>query len=160
MRIAEHVDVTAPPSVVWEQVSDPSRVLDFFAGVTRWEHVGGPRKGIGARYRMLMRVGSAEVGGLIETVEFARERDLAWTSITGIDQRGRWRVREHGAVTRVELRWQYGVAGGGIFGWLSELVGAPIVRGNVKRTLEQLKRAVEHEQVRSEAARRRAARLN
>jgi uncharacterized membrane protein len=107
-----------------------------------------------------MRVGSAEVGGLIETVEFARERDLAWTSITGIDQRGRWRVREHGEVTRVELRWQYGVAGGGIFGWLSELVGAPIVRGNVKRTLEQLKRAVEHEQVRSEAARRRAARLN
>ena len=24
MRIAEHVDVTAPPSVVWEQVSDPA----------------------------------------------------------------------------------------------------------------------------------------
>ena len=34
----------------------------------------------------------------------------------------------------------------------------PIVRGNVKRTLAQLKRAVGHEQVRAEAARRRAAR--
>ena len=45
MRIAEHVDVLAPPSIVWEQVSDPSRVLDFFAGVTRWECVGGPRPG-------------------------------------------------------------------------------------------------------------------
>ena len=63
MRIAEHVDVAAPPSLVWEQVSDPARVLDFFAGVTRWECVGGPRRGMGARYRMLMRVGSAEVGG-------------------------------------------------------------------------------------------------
>ena len=31
MRIAERVDVLAPPAVVWEQVSDPSRVLDFFA---------------------------------------------------------------------------------------------------------------------------------
>ena len=93
MRIAEHVDVLAPPPIVWEQVSDPARVLDFFAGVTRWECVGGPRTGLGARYRMLMRVGSAEVGGLIEVVEFDAERDLAWNSVTGIDQRGRWRLR-------------------------------------------------------------------
>ena len=133
---------------MWEQVSDPSRVLDFFAGVTRWECVGGPRAGLGARYRMLMRVGSAEVGGLIEVVEFDAGRDLAWNSVTGIDQRGRWRVRrgEQG-LTRVELRLQFGVAGGGIWGWLSEQFAAPIVRGNVKRTLAQLKRAVEHEQV-------------
>jgi carbon monoxide dehydrogenase subunit G len=158
MRIAEHIEVAAEPRIVWEQVSDPARVLDFFAGVTRWESAGGPRTGMGARYRMLMRVGSAEVGGLIETVEFAPERDLAWTSITGIDQRGRWRLRPAPSGTRVELRMQYGVAGAGIFGWLAEQVGAPIVRGNVKRTLRQLKRAVEHEQVRTEAARRRAAR--
>ena len=158
MRIAEHVDVCAPPAVVWEQVSDPSRVLDFFAGVTRWEATGEPRSGLGARYRMLMRVGSAEVGGLIETVEFAPERDLAWTSITGIDQRGRWRLRPVSHGTRVELRMQYGVAGAGIFGWLAEQVGAPIVRGNVRRTLRDLKRAVEHEQTRAEAARRRATR--
>ena len=158
MRIAEHVDVLAPPSIVWEQVSDPARVLDFFAGVTRWECSGGPRTGLGARYRMLMRVGSAEVGGLIEVVEFSPGRDLAWHSVTGIDQRGRWRVRSVADATRVELRIQFGVAGGGIWGWLSERFAAPIVRGNVKRTLTQLKRAVEHERVRAEAARRRAAR--
>ena len=105
-----------------------------------------------------MRVGSAEVGGLIETVEFRPERDLAWTSVTGIDQRGRWRLREGRDCTRVELRLQYGVAGGGIWSWLAEQLAGPIVRGNVKRTLAQLKRAVEHEQVRAEAARRRAAR--
>jgi len=159
VRIAEHADVRASPAIVFEQVSDPSRVLDFFAGVTRWECVGGPRAGLGARYRMLMRVGSAEVGGLIEVVEFDAGRDLAWHSVTGIDQRGRWRVRrgEQG-LTRVELRLQFGVAGGGIWGWLSEHLAAPIVRGNVKRTLAQLKRAVEHEQVRAEASRRRAAR--
>jgi carbon monoxide dehydrogenase subunit G len=158
MRIAEHVDVVAPPAIVWSQVSDPARVLDFFAGVTRWECAGGPRTGLGARYRMLMRVGSAEVGGLIEVVEFDPERDLAWNSVTGIDQRGRWRVRRGAAgTTRVELRIQFGVAGGGIWGWLSELFAAPIVRGNVKRTLAQLKRAVEHEQMRAEAVRRRAA---
>ena len=60
MRIAEHVDVSAPPGIVWAQVSDPARVLDFFAGVTRWQPAAGPRVGLGARYRTLMRVGSAE----------------------------------------------------------------------------------------------------
>jgi carbon monoxide dehydrogenase subunit G len=158
MRIAEQIEVKAPPALVWEHVSDPSRVLDFFAGVTRWECCGELRRGMGARYRVLMRVGSAEVGGLIETVEYRPGRDLAWSSVTGIDQRGRWRLREHRGGTRVELRWQYGVAGAGIFGWLAEQLAGPIVRGNVKRTLEQLKRAVEHEQQRAAAARRRAAR--
>ena len=96
MRIAEHVDVAASPEIVWDQISDPSRVLDFFAGVTRWECVGGPRVGLGARYRMLMRVGSAEVGGLIEVVEFDPECDLAWTSVcssirTRYPSTGSWR---------------------------------------------------------------------
>jgi uncharacterized membrane protein len=159
MRISEHIDVTAPPALVWEQVTDPARVLHFFAGVTRWEVDGAQRTGLGARYRMLLRVGSAEVGGLIEIVEFAHERDLAWTSVTGVDQHGRWRLRPlRGGGTRVELRLQYGVAGGGIWAWLAEQFGGPTVRGHVRRTLTQLKRTVEHEQLRAAAAQRRAAR--
>jgi carbon monoxide dehydrogenase subunit G len=159
MRIAERIEVDAPRALVWQQVTDPARVLDFFAGVTRWEVEGARRTGMGARYRMLMRVGSAEVGGLIEVVEFQPECDLAWTSITGVDQRGRWRLRAGArGGTRVELRMQYGVAGGGIWSWLSEQLAGPIVRGNVKRTLRQLKRAVEQERLRAEAARRRATR--
>lgn len=159
MRIAAHIDVDAPAELVWEQVCDPSRVLDFFAGVTRWEVAGDRRSGLGARYRMLLRVGSAEVGGLIEVVEFAPARDLAWTSITGVDQHGRWRLRPRpGDATRVELRLQYGVAGGGVWAWLAEQIAGPVVRGHVRRTLAQLKRAVEHERLRAAAAERRAAR--
>jgi uncharacterized membrane protein len=159
MRIAEHTDVAADPALVWEQVSDPARVLHFFAGVTRWEVEGDKRTGLGARYRMLLRVRSAEVGGLIEIVEFAPERDLAWTSVTGVDQHGRWRLRPLAdGGTRVELRLQYGVAGGGIWSWLAEQVAGPTVRGHVRKTLDQLKRTVEHEQARSAAAERRAAR--
>ena len=67
--------------------------------ITRFERQDGDdeaSRGVGARYRMLMHVGSADVGGLIEIVEYDEGRDLAWTSITGIDQRGRWRLREAG----------------------------------------------------------------
>jgi uncharacterized membrane protein len=115
---------------------------------------------MGARYRMLIRVGSAEVGGLIEVVEHRVPRDLAWTSVTGIDQRGRWRLRERpGNRTRVELRLSYGVAGAGLFGWLSEQIAAPVVRGHLQRSVRQLKRQVEHEQQRTRAAERRRARV-
>jgi carbon monoxide dehydrogenase subunit G len=159
MRIAEHVDVAAPRALVWEQIADPGRVLDFLAGVTRWEVAGTQRVGLGARYRILMRVGSADVGGLIEIVEFQPHCDLAWTSVTGIGQRGRWRVRDaRNGCTRLELRLQFDVAGGDVWSWLAEQLAGPIVRGNVKRTLAQAKRAVEQERARGEAARRRAAR--
>ena len=101
-----------------------------------------------------------EVGGLIEIVEWEPSREMAWTSITGVDQHGRWRLRERadgaGASTHVELRLSYGIAGSGLWGWVAEHVAAPIVRGNLRRSLHQLKRQVEHEQLRRRAARRRA----
>jgi uncharacterized membrane protein len=159
MRVAESIEVKAPPSLVWEHVSDPQRYLHFMSGVTRWSVDGEKPTGMGARYRMLLRVGSAEVGGLIEVVEFAPGRDLAWTSVTGVDQHGRWRLRPlPGGGTRVELRLQYGVAGGGIWSWLAEQVAGPTVRGHARQTLVQLKRTVEHEHARAAAAERRAAR--
>ena len=159
MRVNAAIVIGAPPERVWETVCDPSRALHYMAGVTRWEVVGDTREGLGARYRMLMRVGSAEIGGLIEVVEFVEGRDLAWVSITGVDQRGRWRLRADGeSSTRVEFRLAYGVAGSGVFGYLAERLAAPTVRGHLRRTLQQLKRQVEHEQLRAAAAARRAAR--
>ena len=159
MRVAEAIDVNAPAALVWDHVSDPKRYLHFMSGITRWSVEGGQATGLGARYRMLLRVGSAEVGGLIELVEFKPARDLAWNSVTGVDQRGRWRLRAHGeSSTRVEFRLAYGVAGSGIFGYLAERAAAPTVRGHLRRTLRQLKRQVEHEQLRAAAAARRAAR--
>jgi uncharacterized membrane protein len=159
MRVGESLDVSAPPDLVWAQVSEPARYLHFMSGVTRWEVEGEQRTGLGARYRMLLRVGSAEVGGLIEIVEFDERRDLAWTSVTGVDQRGRWRIREREeGRTRVELRLQYGVAGAGITGWVAEQLAAPMVRGHLRRSLQQLKRQVEHDQLRAAAAARREAR--
>jgi uncharacterized membrane protein len=159
MRTRAAIDVAAPAEVVWEFVADPRHYLHFMSGVTRWEVSGERSQGPGARYRMLMRVGSAEVGGLIEVVEFEPGRELAWTSVTGIDQRGRWRLRAVSPErTRVELRISYGVAGSGLLGWLAERVAAPTVSGHLRRTLEQLKRQVEHEHSRRKAAARREAR--
>ena len=88
MRLNESIAISAPPKLVWDYLADPSNYLHFMSGVTRWEIAGEQRSGLGARYRMLIRVGSAEVGGLIEIVEWKEERDMAWSSVLGVDQRG------------------------------------------------------------------------
>lgn len=161
MRLQTQIDIAAPPEAVWETISDPSRYLHFMAGITRWEIASPERpRGMGARYRMLFRAGSAEVGGLIEIVEYDLNRDMAWSSVTGLDQRGRWRLRERsGGRTHVEFRLAYGVAGSGFFGWLAEQLAAPAVRGDLQQSARQLKRYVEHEQLRSQAAARRGTRV-
>jgi uncharacterized membrane protein len=155
MRVSAQAIIAAPCERVWAIVSDPRQALSFMSGITRWEVVSDQPTGIGARYRMLLRVGSAEVGGLIEIVEWVPDRELAWASVTGIDQRGRFRLRDAGeGRTRVELRLAYGVAGSGLTGWLAERVAAPTVSGHLRRSVRQLKRIVEQQQARERASRR------
>lgn len=150
MRVNSSVIVRAPRALVWEQVEEPGNYLRFMSGITRWELEGdgGAKLNLGSRIRMLIRAGAAEVGGLIEIVECKTGSDMAWSSVTGIDQRGRWRLRDAGhGLTRVELRFSYGVAGGGISGLLAERVAAPIMRRHLRRSLHRLKRLTEAEQL-------------
>ncbi|MDQ2940236.1 MAG: SRPBCC family protein [Actinomycetota bacterium] len=157
MRLNESVVISAPRETVWDYLADPQNYLRFMSGVTRWEVVGDQSSGLGARHRVLIRVGAAEVGGLIEIVEWSEPGDMAWSSVTGVDQRLRWRIRElDDGRSRVEFRFAYGVAGAGIAGWISEKAAAPTLRRHMRRSVNQLKRQVEHERLRRDAERSRA----
>jgi acyl-CoA synthetase (AMP-forming)/AMP-acid ligase II/uncharacterized protein YndB with AHSA1/START domain len=139
MRIERETTVDVPRARVWDLVSDPVGYPAFFHGITRFELRDEVERGLGARFSMRMRVGSADVGGLVEIVEFDEPADMAWTSITGIDQRGRWRLREtDDGRTRVVLRLSYG-SPGGLLGALSDQVSKPMVARNLERTLHNLR---------------------
>ena len=108
MRIEKQITVEAPPEKVWEWIGHPQDYPRWLAGMTRFDPESEPESEsdgdevrVGSRYAMRMHVGSADVGGLIEVVECDPCKELAWTSITGIDQRGRWRLREVESETRV-----------------------------------------------------------
>jgi uncharacterized membrane protein len=159
MRLDHSVDISASPEAIFEYIADPENYLRFLSGVTRWEVVGEQSSGLGARYKILLRVGAADVGGLIEMVEWREPYDIAWHSVTGVDQRGRWRIRaKDDGRTKVEFRFAYGVIGGGVAGLITELAAAPAMRRHMRRTVQQLKRQVEHEQRRKQNEKRRAAR--
>jgi uncharacterized membrane protein len=144
VRIEQKCTVDAPRHLVWEYVTEPANYPVFIDGLTRWEVAGDRHAGLGARYRMLIRVGAADVGGLIEIVEWQPEGDMAWSSVTGVDQRGRWRLRELDEDrTRVTFRFQYGVAGGGIPALIAERVASVSLNRRFRVSLLNLKRAVE-----------------
>src|SRR5947208_1513666 len=143
MRLEHCIEIRAPREEVWEAVSDADRHPLFMAGLTRWDVQNGPDMKCGTRINMRMKVGSAQVGSCIEVTEFDPPADLAWHSVTGIDQRGRWRLREvEPGRTKVTLRLAY-QAPGGLVGWLTDRVAARGVRANLRRSLDALKGQVE-----------------
>jgi fatty-acyl-CoA synthase len=140
MRIEKSVVIDASREDIWELISDPCNYPRFMSGLTRVKLKSPERPtGLGARYQVHFQIGSAEVGGLVELVECDAPADLAWTSVTGIDQRLRWRLREtDDARTRVTLRLAYD-APGGILGAVSEQVSKPMVSGTLDESLHNLK---------------------
>jgi acyl-CoA synthetase (AMP-forming)/AMP-acid ligase II/uncharacterized protein YndB with AHSA1/START domain len=164
MRIEEQIELDAPRDEVWEMVADPSHYPRFITTLRQFEPKGsapsmqgtgaadadedegedgngsGSRAAaVGQRYAMHMHVGAADVGGLIEIVEVDEGRELAWTSVTGIDQRGRWRLRDtDSGGTRVTLRFSYETPGG-VLGAVAERLSAGEVRTSLRRGLARLK---------------------
>ena len=143
MRVEESIVIDASPEEIWDVITEPDNVREVIAGVTRWDVEGEQRTGPGARYALRMRVGSAEVGGLVEVVEWSPPGDMAWTSITGVDHRGRWRLRRReDGCTKVTLRLAY-QAPGGILGTLADRLSSPRVSANLCQTMENLKHRME-----------------
>jgi fatty-acyl-CoA synthase len=98
-----------------------------------------------------MRVGSADLGGLIEIVECDEPGDMAWTSITGIDHRARWRLREaDDGRTKVTLRLSWDAPG--LLGTVADRLGAPMVARTLERTLQNLALELEDEEVREDVS--------
>ncbi|MEA2406437.1 MAG: hypothetical protein QOE69_556 [Thermoleophilaceae bacterium] len=151
MRVERDILVDASPEEIWELVSDPGNYESFWHGITRLER-RNDEKGLGARYTIRMRIGSADIGGLIEIVECDEGADLAWTSITGIDHRVRWRLREaDDGRTKVTLRLSWD-SPGGLLGSVADRLGKPMVATTLEQTLKNLALELDDEEVREEVS--------
>jgi len=145
MRVEEKLTIEASAERIWTYVTEPAHARSILAGFTRWEVAGEQESGLGARYIMRIELGSAEIGGLVEVVEFDAPRDMAWNSITGLDQRGRWRLRDRGdGRTEVTFRLTY-QAPGGLLATVTDRVAAPLVARRLRDSLHNLRHELEKE---------------
>jgi carbon monoxide dehydrogenase subunit G len=142
MRVEESIRIAAPREAVWRHVSEPERYGEFMAG-SSWAPVPGePTSGPRARFEIAIEVRSIDLGGVVEVVEWDPPHELAWTNITGIDQRGRWILRQSDGATEATLRVSYQVPGG-LLALVASQLGRPLIRGDVRRSLAALKDLVE-----------------
>jgi uncharacterized membrane protein len=142
MRIEQRTSIAAPRAEVWRYVSEPERYSEFMVG-SRWDPIPGePVSGPRARFEICIEVGSTDLGGTVEVVEWDPPHELAWTNITGIDHRGRWILRERNGRTDVTIRLSYQVPGG-ILALIASQLGAPILRRDVRQSLAALRDLVE-----------------
>jgi uncharacterized membrane protein len=146
MRVEESIRIAAPREEVWRYVSEPERYSEFMVGST-WSPVPGePASGLRARSQIEIRVRSVDLGGVVEVVEWDPPHELAWTNITGIDQRGRWILRDCGSETETTLRVSYQVPGG-FLALVASQLGRPLIQRDVRRSLEALTEAVQRSPV-------------
>ena len=147
MRVEQTIDIDARCDEVWDLVTDPETYTNVLAGITRFDVEGRKQRGLGARYAMRMQVGSAQIGGLVEVVELDAPRDMAWTSVTGLDHRVRWRLRENeDGTTRVTFRLSY-QSPGALLGTVADYVSAPLVERTLRESLERLKAEMEGDEM-------------
>jgi uncharacterized membrane protein len=142
MRIQESIEIDAPRERVWEAVSDFKTASAFLQGIEFSTMEDEKSSGDRARWKIRVRAGSAMVGGVVEVIEWDPPHELAWTSITGIDQRGRWILHEKGNGTEAILRLGYQVPGG-VMALIADRIGSRPVRRNVRESLGALKRLLE-----------------
>jgi uncharacterized membrane protein len=142
MRVEESIRIAAPREEVWPYVSEPERYSNFMVG-SRWDPVPGePVSGLRARFEICIEVGSTDLGGTVEVIEWDPPHELSWTNITGIDQRGRWILRERNGRTDATIRVSYQVPGG-ILALIASQLGKPIIRRDLRQSLAALKDLIE-----------------
>jgi uncharacterized membrane protein len=142
MRIEESTRIAAPRDQVWRFVSQPECYPEFMVG-NNWEPVKGePTSGMRARFAISIEVRSVDLGGIVEVTEWDPPHEFAWTNITGIDQRGRWILRDRGGKTEVTIRLSYQVPGG-FLALVASQLSAPMVRRDVRHSLAALKDHIE-----------------
>jgi uncharacterized membrane protein len=142
MRVEESIRIAAPREEVWPYVSEPERYSNFMVG-SRWDPVPGePVTGPRARFEICIEVGSTDLGGTVEVIEWDPPHELSWTNITGIDQRGRWILRERNGRTDATIRVSYQVPGG-ILALIASQFGKPIIRRDLRQSLAALKDVIE-----------------
>lgn len=142
IHLERSIVIARGPSAVFSLIGDPDRYEEFFVGITRWTPRSTDRQGEDARFRVLMKVGSIEAGGLVRVTEWEEARTIRWESEAGLHQSGRWRVEEHPDGTRLSLEIEFDLSGGPM-GWMVERLAGRIVARNIWATLLTARRLLE-----------------
>jgi uncharacterized membrane protein len=142
-RIEHSLLVRRPPETVFRLVSDPLRFPGLFSGLTRIEQISDKARAEGARYLMLMRVGSIDAGSVLVITEWRAPERVAWRSEQGVPHTGSFTLEPAPGGTNFRIELVYGVPGPRFPAALVERLTRHVVDRRLHATLLAVKRVAE-----------------
>ncbi|HMS75419.1 AMP-binding protein [Gordonia sp. (in: high G+C Gram-positive bacteria)] len=144
MKIEHREVIAAPVDEVWALCSDPVGLTRFTGSHMQIVAQEPDREpALDSRYRVLMQVGGATIGGSVIVTEYTEPRELAWATYGGVTHRFRLRLRPVGGGTSLTLRVSYDAPG--LLGAVADLAAYPKVFSVLKDMVEHIKTEAEGE---------------
>ena len=106
-HVEEHLVIPGPIQAVFDLIADHRRALEWLTGFTRFDWVGGPELGLGARVRTEGEVLGFPVTTNLEIVEFEPPRRLVSRSIGRVKSATAWQLESAGHDTLVTFSGEY-----------------------------------------------------
>ena len=142
MKVEHRELVAAPIEDVWDICADPMALARFIGSDVEVTPADPGRKPeLDARYRVLIRVGGALVGGDVIVTECTPPREFAWSAITGVSHRVRIRLRPVPGGTQLTLRLSYDAPGA--LGAVADFASYPAVWSAMRVAIRGMKAAAE-----------------
>jgi uncharacterized protein YndB with AHSA1/START domain len=132
----------APVEVVFEYLTDYRHVVEYWHGMTTFEPVGEPDRGLGAVYDAVTKLGPATLKSRIRTVAWETNAQLSYEAISGMRSTTTYelaKVDENR--TRVTLRIEFQLPGG-LLGRTMGQTLEPYIASAAKKTAEGMSRGI------------------
>jgi uncharacterized membrane protein len=137
------VTVETTPERAFDYFADYHHVAEVLEGVSRWEPMGAPSRGVGARYRVEMQALGFPLRNVLRLDRWRRPHEIGWVSESGlIKQEGGFDFTPVPDGVRIELRIAYEPPGSVIGAAVARRLDS-MVRGRLQRALERIRDILE-----------------
>ena len=140
ITISETID--APVESVFAYVDDYRNTTKYMKDLVKWKPSTNVTHGKGAKFDSAMKAGPSTLNSAIDITTWTENRTIAWRSISGFKQTGKWSFKSHGDQTEATFEMEYEF-GGGIAGRMLGRAAEPIVRQNLQTSVRTLKSQAE-----------------
>ncbi len=144
-EIKKAIDINAPLEKVFDYVADASNALTFMPNFTRFEPLGLPRRGLGAKVSAAGTFFGMQFKTQLEIIEFEENQRFVSRSTQGVKSLTTWEFRSLAdGGTEVTFTSQYSMPGGMLGRLFDGAVVAKDVEKNTIQTLVNLKKVLEN----------------
>jgi uncharacterized membrane protein len=131
-------EIQAPIETVFAYVDAHKNTIKYMKGLTKWAPTTSVVHGKDAEFEVVMKAGPRDLRSVVRITAWTENRTIAWKSIDGFKQTGKWVFGRSGDHTDAIFDMEYDL-GGGFAGRLLGAAVEPVVRHNLEQSVDALK---------------------